>query len=71
MSVSFACSYCECAKCFTNLSNFLRRVFQRRRDILHTRCCDQTVESLMLLCDLCHGGIEPSGILNVDLAVVN
>jgi hypothetical protein len=25
----------------------------------------------MLLCDLCHGSIEPGGILNVDLAVMD
>jgi hypothetical protein len=57
--------------CSTNLSNLLGRVLQRRRHILHTRSCDEAVKPLVLLCDLCYGGIKPGGILNVHLAVVD
>jgi hypothetical protein len=39
--------------------------------MLHSRSCNESIEPLMLLCDLCHGSIEPGGILNVDLAVVD
>lgn len=39
--------------------------------MLHTCSCDEPIKPLVLLRDLCHGSIEPGGILNVDLTVMD
>lgn len=39
--------------------------------MLHSRRCNESIEPLMLLCDLCHGSIEPGGILDVYLTVMD
>lgn len=58
-------------QCKTNLSNLLGWIFQRRRNMLYTSCCDEAIKSLVLLCDFCHRSIEPGGILNVYLTVMD
>lgn len=39
--------------------------------MLYTSCCDEAIKSLVLLRDLCHSSIEPGGILNVYLTVMD
>jgi len=63
--------FCFSSQCKTNLSNLLGWVFQRGRNMLHSRSGNEAIKSLVLVCDFCHRSVESGGILNVYLAVMN